>query len=57
MLQKPLSKGSGLTAWALLVIILIGANVFLVSNGHAALDTKLNLIEAQNVRNCEVTAK
>jgi len=57
MMQKPLYNGSGLTARDLIVIILILADVYLVANGHAALDTKLNLIEAQNVSRCEVTAK
>jgi len=57
MMQKPLFKGSGLTPRDMIVIILIVANVYLVSNGHAALDTKLNLIEAQNVSRCEVMAK
>jgi len=57
METKPLYKGSGLTPRDLIVIILILADVYLVSSGHQALDNKLVTIEAQTVRNCEVTAK
>jgi len=57
MMQKPLYKGSGLTPRDLIVIILILADVYLVSTGHQALDNKLVTIEAQNVRQCEAAAK
>jgi len=57
MMQKNLYNGSGLTPRDLIVIILILADVYLVSTGHQALDNKLTQVEAQTVRNCEVTAK
>jgi len=53
MMQKPLYKGSGLTPRDLIVIILILADVYLVSTGHQALDSKLTQVEAQTVRQCQ----
>lgn len=57
METKPLLKGSGLTPRDLIIIILILADVYLVSTGHQALDNKLVTIEAQTVRQCEAAAK
>jgi len=57
MTNIPLYKGSSLTPRDLIVIILILADVYLVSTGHQALDTKLTQVEAQTVRQCEVVAK
>jgi hypothetical protein len=57
MINKPLFKGSGLTARDLIVIILILADVYLVSTGHQALDAKLTQVEAQTVRSCEAVTR
>jgi len=57
MIGKPLFKGSGITARDLIVIILILADVYLVSTGHQALDTKLTQVEAQTAAACPVSVK
>jgi len=57
MTKIPLYNGSGLTPRDLIIIILILADVYLVSTGHQALDNKLVAIEAQTVRQCQAVTR
>lgn len=57
MTGKPLFKGSGLTPRDLIVIILILADIYLVSTGHQALDNSLVKIEAQQAQQCGVVSR
>jgi len=54
---KPLFKGSGITARDLIVIVLILADIYLVSTGHQALDSKLVTVEAQQAHQCEAVTR
>lgn len=55
--RPPLLARLGLSARDVILILLIMADVYLVSTGHQALDTKLTQVEAQQARYCGVTEK
>lgn len=54
---KSVLEKAGLTARDVIVIILIMADIYLVSTGHGALDGKITQIEAQQVSQCQAVAR
>lgn len=57
MTGKSLLQTIGLTARDLVIIVLILADVYLVSTGHQAIDSKITQIEAQTAQACPVVLK